>query len=133
MAATFHIHVMEPPCTEKHLRIFLATTYRLGDKGYEEAYQAVLTTANYWIGEVSWLKAALTNDEGSFIPSAVDQISDLIGGYTKQITPELVDQMCAALDAPVHKNYKARTSVDKEDLRAFLESHMGKLLFTVSW
>lgn len=149
MAADLHIHVLEG-VTEDDLAKFHSNT--LGSKwfspagfssdGYGEGsvFDRVGNTPNVWVGEVSWLKAMLFEDADTYVPSAVEKISELIGEELPVLTPELRDQILAALKLENQTGYSianpdevGERGGDDVVMRKFLDRHMGKRLFTISW
>lgn len=102
------------------------------DKMYDEA---IARTADYWVGEVSWLKAAFSEqfseeDPSVFIPGNVQAVSDLIPGLV-MLDEELKDKIVEAAKKPNQTGYS--TIHDTEGLEEFLTKHLGKLIFTISW
>ena len=134
MSADLSIHVLgEVP--ESMLARFNSNV--MGSKWFnprpgmdDEAFEKIGDTPSVWIGEVSWLKAALFEDGDKFIPGPVEEISALIGEELPVLTEELRDKILAALSEGNATSY----SVAKPDkVRPFLDAHMGARLFTVSW
>jgi hypothetical protein len=82
-----------------------------------------------WIGEVSWLKADITGDLDTYIPQPVRAVSDAIGERIPTLCPVLADRIMGAVNLPNVTSYRL---VDSDDVRAWLDGHMGWHLFTVS-
>jgi hypothetical protein len=159
MSADLHIHVLEPPCDEATLSRFFSHT--LGSKwfagffvtGYQGSpqsasdFKVVGETPNIWIGEVSWLKAMISDDADEYVPEPVSLVHEIVGESLPVLTPDLRDRLLAALHAPNATFYDvapAEVAADRHrnltegaeqdgSIRSFLEAHMGKRLFTVSW
>lgn len=148
MAADLHIHVFKG-IDEKDLAAFFSNT--LGSKwfkphtwdeqgGEDDVYSKISDTPNVWVGEVSWLKAALFADSDSFVPDAIGAISELVGEDLPVIDDKLIDGIKQALGLP---NNTARQDgvmagagyaiSDENGVIAFLEQHRGERVFTVSW
>ena len=138
MGADLHIHVAYKGI-EEDLKCFLASS--IGSKYYNnsngckkscncEHWDRVLKSKSVWIGEVSWLKAALFSDPKTFIPDTVGKISDLIGDELPVLTRELKDKILEAFKAPNKTGYSL---ANPSKVNIFLKKHMGKRLFTVSW
>ncbi len=143
MSADLHIHIYEG-VEESDLSKFFSNT--LGSKHFnpsplnfsmseyndpEGAWSKVTETPNIWIGEVSWLKASLIKGGAeTFIPNTVSSINETIGEELPELTDELIGKLCAAFDLPNTTEYRI-TTADK--VRAFLEEHRGKKVFTISW
>jgi hypothetical protein len=81
-----------------------------------------------WIGEVSWLKATLLDDDESFIPDLVGFVSELIGEEFPVITDELISKV-NDFSFESHEHY---SNISKEDLINFLEKNKGYKTFTLS-
>lgn len=155
MAADLHIHVFEG-ITEKDLAHFSATTIgskycpltKLGhdstkeewdeanaaadalNQHFGDAYPEIGNTPNVWIGEVSWLKAAIFEDGNTFISSTVQEISDVVGEDLPVLDAAMIERIIAAFELSNATEYKL---ADAREVRAFLEEHKGKQIFTVSW
>lgn len=137
MAADLHIHVFEG-VTEQDLADFNSNTLgskyfnprSVAEKSNDTSYDKICETPQIWIGEVSWLKAALFEDSENFIPSTVMRISELIGEDLPVLDDELIAGILAAFDAPNDTSYSL---ANKNEVAAFLEQHKGKQVFTVSW
>lgn len=102
-------------------------------------YADINNTPNIWIGEVSWLKAALFEDPDSFVPDTVAQISDLCEDFPV-ITDEWIKKIVATFDVPNNTAKKDGVNMDKgyslaipSKVEEFLREHMGKKVFTISW
>jgi hypothetical protein len=94
------------------------------------AVQEIEQVDSIWIGKVSWLKAALVEGGERFIPGPVAQISDLIDESYPVLTSELADSILTALGT---ENMTSYETAKPDDVRPWLDSHMGMRLFTVSW
>lgn len=146
MSADLHIHAMTEDMTEQDLRVFFSHTLgsrwgvRLGPQGLigtrytreeeDAAHKKVMDTDNIWIGEVSWLKAMVTEDQSEYIPSVVSAVSDIIGESMPVLDEALFQKLVGAFEAPNKTGY---TVSNGEDPVSWLRSHMGARLFTVSW
>lgn len=73
----------------------LSNTQEVSD---DEAYALISHTPSVWVGEVSWLKAALFENEEDFVPGVVVQISDLIGQDLPVIDDQLIAKARAILE-----------------------------------
>lgn len=137
MAADLHIHVFEG-ITEEDLAAFFAGT--LGSKWFASGgsdYSAwvnacgkVSKTPNVWVGEVSWLKAALFKDGKTFILDPVLKVQEAIGEDLPVLDDSLVELIMSAFES---KNTTGYGIADSEDVQKFLTEYKGKRLFTVSW
>jgi len=137
MAADLHIHVVPDDLEEGVIVAFFSHT--LGSKHFggrfsqeerDASFPRIADTPNVWIGEVSWLKAALFGDSGTFVPSTVQLVQDAIGEDLPTLTDELEQKILAAFEAKNETGYSLATV---DEVRAFLAQHKGKRLFTVSW
>lgn len=137
MGADLHIHVYEG-LTEGDLRNFFGHTlgskyfsmFMQDHKRWEEAYTKISETNQMWIGSVSWLKAGLFEDEESFVPQTVGEISELIGEELPVLDDELIEKILNTFDLPNVTGYSLN---DKEKVREWLMQNKGKQIFTVSW
>lgn len=140
MAADLHIHAFVG-LTEDDLRVFFANTLgskyfhpkSIGEQDQQEeqrAYDRIQSCPTVWIGEVSWLKAAVFEDADRYVPDPVNAISDAIGEDLPVLDEVLRAKLLEALALPNGTAYSI-TTVDK--LREWLDQHMGQRLFTVSW
>lgn len=93
-------------------------------------YDIVYNTPHYVVGEVSWLKAAIFDDDEAFIPDPIGRISELIGEDVKLIDQELIEGVRTAMLLPNQTGY---TLNDGDGLVLFLSEHIGKECFAVSW
>lgn len=138
MAADLHIHVLTDKFTEEHCKVFSSNV--LGSKwfGYRNAsignrfdlFGPASDTPNVWVGEVSWLKAALLDDADKYVPAAVEAIAELIGDDFPVIDDEMISAVHAAFEAENGTSYSVSEGNDVID---FLNEHKGKKAFTVSW
>lgn len=120
MAAEFNIHVLEG-ATEDDLAAFFVSS---------DAYDVVAKTPSVTVGDVSWLKAAVFEDDDTFIPDPIGKIAELIGEDLPVCDDALIAQITAALNVPNRTDYELK---DSEKVIAFLNAHKGKRLFHVSW
>lgn len=141
MAADLHIHVLEG-CSEQDIMKFFSNT--MGSKHFDlrmprdhkaitdpdDLWARVSESPNIWIGEVSWLKAALTGDSDTFVPTPVQQIHDVIGEELPMLDEALEAKI---LEALALKNDTGYDVTKQEEVKTFLKEHRGKRLFTVSW
>jgi hypothetical protein len=155
MSADLHIHICQTKEEEEAAKLFVkhdsslykdGKTYRTDFYGNiiheltEEKYNLAINTNNIWCGEVSWLKAALLEDE-TYIPETIEEISELIPYDTlTTITKELIEQVEKTFDLPNRSikeggvwQGKGYSIAKKEDVIEFLKKHIGKKSFTVSW
>lgn len=137
MAADLHIHVMTEDMSEDDLRVFFSNAlgskwFNPGvDKDYESPeYKRVIDSPNVWIGEVSWLKAALLEDNDTFVPDPVGNISELVGEDLPIIDDDFIIKVDAALRVP---NFTDYTIAEPDKVVKFLEEHRGKRVFAISW
>jgi hypothetical protein len=137
MAADLYIHVFEG-ITEEDLANFFAGI--MGSKyfslvGYDsqkymEASDKIQNTPAVWIGEVSWLKAALTEDEKKYVPSTVGAVEEAIGEDLPVLDDSLIERILAAFKLKNKTNYRL---ANPREVKRFLQKHKGKKVFTVSW
>jgi hypothetical protein len=97
-------------------------------------------TPSVWVGEVSWLKAALFEDGDTYIPEPVARVCQIIGSNLPVIDDALIQQVAEALRLP-NNTIKAKGVWDgkgyslasAESVIEFLTKHKGKKAFTISW
>jgi hypothetical protein len=97
-----------------------------------DSSRRVMDTPNVWIGEVSWLKAALF-DGGTeeYVPTTVQAISDMIGEDLPVLDDDLIGKILGAFDAPNQTPYRLADTPGA--LRSFLNEWKGLPVFTISW
>lgn len=137
MAADMCIHIFQG-ITEDDLRIFFSNalgskyfgTVAPSDEELDQAFHKIARTPNVWVGEVSWLKAALFEDEEKYIPTAIEQIHEIIGEDLPVIDDELIARIEQALRLPNKTRYRV---AKPEEVVEFLRKYKGERCFTVSW
>lgn len=115
MAADLHIHIVE----EKDFEFF---NNAFADESLEKS--------NILIGEASWLKAALTGDNKTYIPSTIQRVHDIIGECYPVIDDELIKKIEEAFCVDNATCYELHKW---ENVRNFLVKHKGKRCQTISW
>jgi len=144
MAADLHIHVFVG-ITEEDLAKFNSNT--LGSKYFNpvssgtsqqddrlRALEMVRGTPAIWIGEVSWLKAALFGDSDTFVPSTVHGVNEIIGEDLPEVTEAFIARLRTAWGVGGAPNNDTSYSVEQwSKVEEFLRQHMGQRLFTISW
>lgn len=89
------------------------------------------TLDSFWIGQVSWLKAGLLDDEERYIPAPVRAISVMVG-ERKLLTPEVAKELTVALNLPNRSIYRGhsrfRGVVRAQHLKKWLAAHIGTYL-----
>ncbi len=138
MAADLHIHVMTDDMDESDLAAFKSST--LGSKyfnlnrrpNYFEGPECrrVMDSPSVYVGEVSWLKAAVFENEADFIPAPVQAVADAISEDLPIIGDELIEKVRVALLAQNKTGYNVASD---NEIIAFLSEHKGQRAFTVSW
>lgn len=144
MAADLHIHVLTDDVTSEDLADFFASS--LGSKWFDMGRAAALQrnfeammanhkkvgdTPNVWVGEVSWLKAGLTNDAETFVPDPIGKIHDLVGEDLPTLDDALITSVVAVLRAIPNQTQYSITTPEK--VMEFLLQHKGRRVFQVSW
>jgi hypothetical protein len=155
MAADLYIHVLEG-CTEEDLRIFSHRV--LGSKHFDPwgnpsydpdnrpefepaypgerdtdqnlAWNRVSRTPSVHVGEVSWLSAMIAGDEENFVPNCVSHVQRVIGEKLPVLDQKLRDQILVGFLLPNQTSYALNSM---STVRAFLDAHLGKQLFCISW
>lgn len=146
MSADLHIHVMVG-ITEEDLAIFFQDTmgskYCIertpsADVEYDEAkeieedavHRKVIGTPAVWVGEVSWLKAWLTDDKKTFIPGTIARIEEIIGEKRPVINDKFIDRIMKAFSLKNKTTYKL---AKPQLIKTFLQRYRGKRVFTISY
>jgi hypothetical protein len=139
MSADLHIHIETPNLTEEDFEGFFSCTFGTVyfnpfGRGTLDGYELFSNTPQIHVGEVSWLKAAVTDDPESYIPPFVQKVAELFEmpakGKRVIITPEIIAKVEEYKSLPNATSYKL-SSVD--DVIEFLKAHVGKPAFTISW
>jgi hypothetical protein len=141
MAADLSIHVLTDEFTEEHCKAFASHTlgskhFNLGyDRRFEkehgcDLFSLAADTPSVWVGEVSWLKAALSGEDEEFIPDAVGSISEIIGEDFPVIDDSLIQRIDDAMKLPNTTEYSINSA---GEVLAWLKAHKGERAFTVSW
>ena len=151
MAADLHIHALLDERDEAKIRAnfdYPASTWdgeksiRIGsvfdDKWgeiapftAEEIDRAVDDCPSIWVGEVSWLSAALYDDEGTFVPGPVEGVQALFReNDLVPIDDGLIEQVAAALKLENSTSYDV---VRGDSVIEFLQHHKGRKAFVISW
>ncbi len=139
MSADLHIHILEGITIETLKRFqcntlgtvfFDPSLWQAHAKHSDEDHNAVEKTPSVWVGEVSWLKAAVFNDPDSFIPNPIEAVAELFKQGVVDITDELIERVEKALERSNQTAYRIER---KEPVVDFLKEHKGKKAFTISW
>ena len=115
----------------EHAPVPLLTTTRR-ERAAGEFRTFVEGTPCVWIGEVSFLKAALLQDE-RFIPDPVGTICEIIGDDFPVCTPLLIRRIMACLRGPRVRGYYRTVRGDRravEKVKLWLNRHKGWRLLT---
>lgn len=155
MAADLHIHVLTDEFTEEHYKAFASTT--MGSKYFGgfvtpspkekfeqerncDLYLLCGRAPNVWVGQVSWLKAGLFEDDETYVPDTVAEILEGIGEVFPIIDDELIRQVRAAFELPNKTvkddgvwDGKGYSLADVDTVVTFLKRHKGERAFTISW
>lgn len=89
----------------------------------------VFQTKNIWVGEVSWLKAALFEDAGTFVPRPILVINEATRDMPV-IDDDLIDTVKQAFELDNTTGYKLCSA---DEVVKFLTEHKGKRCFNISW
>ncbi len=136
MSADLHIHALMG-VTEEDLAEFNSNT--LGSKWFnpkphgerkEEVFDKIADTPQVWVGEVSWLKAALFEDPERYVPLPVATIAEIIGEELPMCDDALINRIAEAMALPNGTGYQLANATE---VLTWLEEHKGHRLFTVSW
>lgn len=138
MSAELYIHVLEG-VTYRDLEVFQCST--LGTKFFnlslydeqvrrgDELYDKMSKTPQIFVGEVSWLKAMVTENEEEYVPNSVARIGELLQDVPV-LTLDLLDEIREALQ---FENTTSYSTASTGSIIEFLQEHLGKRVFTISW
>ena len=139
MSAQYTLHIYEG-LTEDDIRAFNTNTFgspyfapRFGEMDIE-SYKKIAETPKHIVGDVSWLKAMIMEDEETYIPDPISVLSDifpqtLVEDFTV-ITDDVIEQVKEAYGKPNQTEYNLK---ELEPLIGFLTDHKGRQVFSVSW
>jgi len=130
MAADMSIHVLTDKVNEETVRILRGPLWSETRVQWHEAYESISMTPQVYVGEVSWLKAAVFEDQDTFIPDPVGAVSDIIDRDFPTIDEALIQRIEAAMGL---KNTTGYTIGSGNKVVEFLRQHIGKKAFTISW
>jgi len=134
MGCDFTIHVGKVPIVR---HVYELPLLLLG-KNVEVDLEKAAKQPHIVVAECSFLKAALYEDEETFIPYIVSRLSDLIPcgntGRTRKIDDKLIIEVENAWE--MHKklnksNYKVYTT--KKELLEFFKKYKGKECYYLCW
>lgn len=104
-------------------------TQRNGE--WMKAYEKLSRLPHTYVGEVSWLKALLTDDTVNYVPTAIEIINKLIGHSGKTVIDQtLLNEVAKALMVVNTTDYQLE---DTNKIMKFLNDNMGKKAIVVSW
>ena len=133
MAADLHIHVMAPnEVTDAEFCVFRGAVCNSNWDEWSRVYAKVADLPGVWVGEVSWLKAAIFGDEGNFIPSLVMNVQQLFNEAGGQIVidEDFINVVAEQVDCVNTTDYDVAQASKIVD---FLRDHIGKVAFPISW
>jgi hypothetical protein len=141
MGADLHLHVLTEKFTEDHCAAFKSNVigsrfFKPGfDREFEkrnscDLFRLCSETPNVWIGEVSWLKAALFENSGDYIPKPVEEIHEIVDENFPVIDDELIERISNAMK---YENATMYEMAKEKDVIDFLIMHKGEKIFYISW
>ncbi len=137
MSADLHIHIRKAELITSALLfqdsdMMQQITNPLPMELRDRLFTAMSDDPNVHVGEVSWLKAALSEDTDTYVPSAVETINALIPPTRLTLlTKELIDAVVAALEGNGRAPGYAVSGAGPVEI--FLREHVGEEVYTVSW
>lgn len=111
-------------------RWFKGFNGRIDENERERAVALISETPNVWVGEVSWLKAALFEDDETYIPNVVQAVSDIIDENLPVIDDELISKIEQVFTNGNKTSYEISSPTEVIE---FLKKYKGLRCFTVSW
>lgn len=139
MSADLHLHIFEG-IVEDDLKVFFSNSLGskycnvpsrgAGNDDWNKSFTKLADTPNIWIGSVSWLKAGLSGDSDTFVPSTIGKVQELIGEDLPTLDDDLIQRI---LDAFKLENKTSYSLQQVQCVKKFLDEHKGKKVFTVSW
>jgi hypothetical protein len=123
MAADFNIRILEG-VTEEEILEFLEPQFDY--KGRKELLHRIAMTPCVFVGQVSWLKAAIFEAPEKYIPGPIAMLNDLIGLSFPVIDDAFIEAVGHALEASNTTTYHLN---NPETVLAFLRKHKGKKCF----
>lgn len=144
MGADLAIHVLTKDFTEKHLEAFQSSTigsrwFRWDGNQFERnfekehncnLYHLCSETPHVFVGEASFLKAALFEDSETFIPDTIEVICSIISDNLPIINDELIYEIEKSFNLTNKTQYELSES---NDVIEFLKKHKGQKAFTIAW
>lgn len=141
MAADMYLHSGKG-LTEEDYECFLSHT--LGSKYFDPAaecadqkmsytckhWDAMVKSDSFKVGEVSWLKAALFDDD-SFIPDPIECLAELVEDHPA-LTPKLKDDIIKASQMENKTRYNMLIE-SEQSFTEWLDANMGHVIFQISW
>lgn len=95
---------------------------------------------NCWVGQVSTLKAMLSDDDPSaYIPTVVQHFAHIYEreGGVVLLTEGIISELLAGFDLPSNSVYEQdntnRGIASKEEIGEFLNKHLGSWTFVDNW
>lgn len=97
-------------------------------------WDRITDSSQIWIGEVSWLKAAIFGDD-KYIPEPVEALAELIGEDLPILDDALMAKILQALMIKRNRanSYYVVVNSQTHDVTEWLAANYGMRLFTVSW
>lgn len=138
MSTDFTIHVMDSTMTEEELKIFYSNHYghkwfdfRVSAEARREVISLVAVKSSFrvYVGRVSFLKAALY-DNDAFFSDPINRICDLIDDGVTVIDDAFILEVGKAMNLPNHTKYPMS---DADNVIEFLREHEGEKVFVRIW
>jgi len=146
MAADLHIHIAKDVAKEDVRRFALPLLCGSKEKvqnhprvragsaitgeEFDELWDKIVNAPSVWVGEVSWLKAAIFEDAETFIPDPIQRVHDIIGEDLPVVDDDLITKIEDAMKSPNSTSYSLGNG---EEIVEFLKANKGERVFTVSW
>jgi hypothetical protein len=149
MATEVYLHAFTPEFTPEDLKAFcfnhIGSEYFCADdqpdflqgyirsRGLASETEFILLgykTPKVWLGDASFIKADLCQDDKRYVPAAVDKVNNLIPEGGILLTAELAQRIVAAFDGDNESIYPIG---DRDEVQQWCEEHLNQSVFVMSW
>jgi len=111
MGADLYIHIMVPPLEDADVEYFTRPCHNGGDTKWDVLFQLIMNTPKVYVGEVSWLKAALFDDNERFVPKTIEIVNEILTDH--RLDPAVIALMDRVNAMPV-EDFEKLDPLEKE-------------------